>query len=90
MKQSILSVVMSAIFLLASNGGVSAFSMGGGPKFGVTKLGLSVATEEAATAPKLFDSKDNEFVEGSLVRVASPIKAFHLLAKCNGSYDEGE
>ena len=51
---------------------------------------IAEVEEETSTkeVQKLYDSNENEFVEGAVVRVAAPIKAFHVGVKFRGSYDE--
>lgn len=91
------SIIAAVALLLTSESMVSAFAPSGFT-FGVTKyntspvskLEFSATTEETTSAPKLFDSKNNEFVEGAIVRVSASVNAFHLLAKWSGTYDEGE
>mmetsp|Transcript_4904 Transcript_4904/g.6639 ORF Transcript_4904/g.6639 Transcript_4904/m.6639 type:complete len:183 (-) Transcript_4904:206-754(-) len=52
-------------------------------------IGLTASTEEETkTAPKLFDTNDKQFVEGAVVRVIAPLRAFQVNKKWYGSFDE--
>lgn len=54
-------------------------------------IGLTASTEEeTTTAPKLFDTNDKQFVEGAVVRVIAPLRAFQVNKKWYGSFDEGK